>query len=236
VETLIYIILVPMVYMAAVVFVAGSLIRLVAIWRAPVNPVSLQIYPRKNVSLPWVLYDTFLFPTVRRHRPVFWAALMVFHACLVLLVIGHLELFRNFALFQIVPHEVFLGRGWVGVAMILCLVFFLFRRFHGPLRELSVPEDFYLLILLLMTALFGSQMDWARTWYGYGEMGVGDYRAYLLSLVFLKPEVPYEILASGHSFMLVLHVFFANLLLMALPFSQLMHAVFSLPMNKLRRG
>jgi nitrate reductase gamma subunit len=236
VETLTYIILVPMVYMAVVVFVAGSLVRLMRIWRAPANPVSLQIYPQRKPSLPWVLVDTFFFLTVRRHRPLLWVALMVFHGCLVLLVIGHLELFRPFALFQVVPHEVFLGRGWVGLAMILCLLYFLFRRFHGTVRELSVPEDYYLLVLLLLTALFGSQMDWARTWYGYGELMVDDYRQYLLSLLFLKPELPMDVLDSGHSFMLVLHVFFANLLLMALPFSQLMHAVFSLPMNKLRRG
>jgi nitrate reductase gamma subunit len=36
--------------------------------------------------------------------------------------------------------------------------------------------------------------------------------------------------------MLLLHVFFANLFLMFFPFSQLMHSILSLPMNKLRRG
>jgi hypothetical protein len=41
---------------------------------------------------------------------------------------------------------------------------------------------------------------------------------------------------SGHSFMLVLHVFFANLFLMFFPFSKIMHSFFALPMNKLRRG
>jgi nitrate reductase gamma subunit len=41
---------------------------------------------------------------------------------------------------------------------------------------------------------------------------------------------------TGHSFMLVLHVFFANLFLMFFPFSQSMHSFLSLPMNKLRRG
>jgi nitrate reductase gamma subunit len=41
---------------------------------------------------------------------------------------------------------------------------------------------------------------------------------------------------SGHSFMLVLHVFFANLFLLFFPFSQSMHSFLSLPMNKLRIG
>lgn len=235
-ETLYYVILVPMVYLAVAVFVVGMVIRLTGIYRAPKNPTTLQIYPVKKPRWLLALYDTFFFPTVRRHKPLLWIFLIVFHVCVALLIIGHIELFREFALFQVIPHEVFLGQGYVGLAVILCILYFLYRRFHGPVRELSVPEDYLLLILLLLTALFGSQMDWARTWYGYGELGVEDYREYLLSLLFFRPEVPYTIMEAGHSFMLVLHVFFANLFLMVFPFSQLMHAIFSLPMNKLRRG
>ena len=65
---------------------------------------------------------------------------------------------------------------------------------------------------------------------------VEHYRAYLSSLLYLKPELPYELTETGHSFMLVLHVFFANLFLIFFPFSQSMHSFLSLPMNKLRRG
>ena len=109
-------------------------------------------------------------------------------------------------------------------------------RFRSPVRDLSVPEDYYLLILLFLIVLFGSQMDWARTWYGYGTMAVEDYQSYLVSLLCLKPELPESLMYSGHSFMMLLHVFFANLFLIFFPFSQSMHAFLSLPMNKLRRG
>ena len=115
-------------------------------------------------------------------------------------------------------------------------LFFLFRRLVSPYRELSVPEDYYLLILLFLAVLFGSQMDWARTWYEYEGLVVDDYREYLSSLLFLRPEVPENILFSGHAFMLVLHVFFGNLFLMFFPFSQIMHSFLSVPINKLRRG
>jgi len=40
----------------------------------------------------------------------------------------------------------------------------------------------------------------------------------------------------GHSFMLVIHVFLANLFLIFFPFSQTMHSFLALPINKLRRG
>jgi nitrate reductase gamma subunit len=225
-----------MVYAAAAVFIAGMVIRLAGIYAAPKNPATLQIYPQKKVRRLLAVYDTFFFPTVRRHKPLLWVFLMAFHICLALLLIGHLELFRAFALLQAIPHSVFIGGGWTGLVILACIVYFLFRRFHSPVREVSVPEDYLLLILLLLTVLFGSQMNWARNWYGYGEFGVGAYREYLLSLLAFKPEVPYDLMAGGHSFMLVLHVFFANLFLMVFPFSQLMHAVFSLPMNNLRRG
>ncbi len=235
-DTLSYIVLVPMVYAAATVFIAGMVVRLTGIYMSPKNPTTVQIYPQKRARRLLALYDTFFFPTVRRHKPLLWVFLMAFHICLALLLIGHLELFKAFAVLQAIAHDVFIGGGWTGLVILVCIVYFLFRRFHSPVREVSVPQDYLLLILLLLTVLFGSQMNWARDWYGYGEFGVDAYREYLLNLLYFKPEVPYELMSGGHGFMLVLHVFFANLLLMVFPFTQLMHAVFSLPLNNLRRG
>lgn len=235
-QTVSYIVLVPMVYVAVAVFFLGTVTRLIAIFRAPAHPTTLKIYPEKRPKWLWIWHDVFLFPTVRKHKPVLWVFLMLFHVGLVLLVIGHLELIADFEVFQLVPHEVFIGKGWVGFTMTVCLLYFLFRRFSSPVRDLSVPEDYYLLILLFLIVFFGSQMDWARTWYEYGEMTVDDYREYLYSLVTFRPELPSGITDSGHSFMLVLHVFFANLFLMFFPFSQAIHAFLSLPANKLRRG
>lgn len=234
--TLYYIILVPMVYIAFAVFFLGTAIRLVKLFKEPKHPSTLQIFPEKQPKWLWALHDTFLLPTVRKHNPLLWVFLMVFHICFFLLIIGHIELFKAFGIFQIIPHEIFLGKGFVGLFLSIALLFFLFRRFVSPNRELSVPEDYYLLILLFLTVLFGSEMDWARTWYDYGELGVEDYREYLMSLLYLKPDVPSNILFAGHSFMLVVHVFFANVFLMFFPFSKIMHSFLALPMNKLRRG
>ncbi len=234
-ESFTYFTLIPMVYIAAAVFVIGIVYRLVTIFRAPTHPTTLQIYPEKRPKWLWALRDTFFFPTILRHKPVFWIFLMAFHICLVLLFIGHLELIAEFDVLQIIEHQIFLGGGFVGLIMLVALIYFLFRRFASPVREISVAEDYYLLILLFLTVLFGSQMDWARNWYYYDALGVDGYREYLYSLVTFKPELPYNI-DAGHSFMLVVHVFFANLLLIVFPFTQLMHSILSLPINKLRRG
>ena len=125
----------------------------------------MQIFPERRPAWLWALYDTFLFPTVRRHKPVLWVFLLGFHVLLVLLLIGHLELIAYFAMFQIIPHEIFLGNGFVGLLLTVCLLYLLFRRFRSPVRELSIPEDYYLLILLFLIVIFGGQLDWARRWY-----------------------------------------------------------------------
>jgi nitrate reductase gamma subunit len=183
----------------------------------------------------WTLTDTFFLPGVRRNNPVLWVFLMVFHLCLLLLFIGHLELVWDLSMFQIIPHEIFLGNGFLGIILSISLLFFLFRRFGSPTKDLSVPEDYFVLILLFLTVIFGSEMDWARRWYAYEEMGPTEYRAYLTTLLSFKPDIG-DVNISGHSFMLVLHIFFANLFLMVFPFSNLMHSIFAVPLNKLRRG
>ena len=175
-ETLYYIILVPMVYVAFAVFAIGTTVRLIKIFREPRHASTLQIFPEKRPRWLWALFDTFLFPTVRRHKPVLWVVLIVFHVCILLLIIGHLALLGEFEFFQIIPHDIFLGSGFVGLIVSLALLYFLFRRFQSPVRELSVPEDYYLLVLLFLIVIFGSQMDWARRWYGYGELDVEHYR------------------------------------------------------------
>ncbi|MGC9967253.1 MAG: respiratory nitrate reductase subunit gamma [Syntrophobacteraceae bacterium] len=235
-QTLYYLVLVPMVYVAFAVFVIGTASRLVHIVRLPVYAATLQIFPKKGPGWILAIYDSFTLPTVRKHNPLLWVFLMLFHLCFFLLVIGHIELIAKIDALQVIGHEVFIGRGLVGLVLALALLFFLFRRFVSPNRDLSVPEDYYLLILLFLTVIFGSEMDWARRWYDYSEMTVQDYRAYLFSLLMLKPVLPAAITGSGHSFMLVLHVFFANLFLMFFPFSKIMHAFAALPINKLRRG
>jgi Nitrate reductase gamma subunit len=233
--TLYYLILVPMVYLAAAVFVLGTAWRVARILLAPSAPPPPPIYPARRPAWLFAAADALLLPTVLKHNARLWLALALFHLGLIALALGHLELIRDFPLIQVIPHGIFLGKGLVGLTMLLCLVYFLCRRMVSPTKELSVPEDYLLLVLLLFTVLFGAQMDWARTWYGYSGMGVDEYRAYLSGLLAFKPDVA-GVTASGHSFMLAGHVFFANLLFMVFPFTKLMHAIFTFAMNKFRRG
>ena len=234
-DTLNYIILVPMVYLSFAVFTAGLVYQIITILRKPGIPIPLNVYPQKKPIWLHTVFDTFLMPSVFKAKPVMWFFLMVFHAGIFLLIIGHIELVHVFGIFQIVEHDIFLGRGFVGVALFISLLYFLFRRFSSEARNLSVPEDYFLLITLLLTVILGSELDWARTWFGFEEMTTDGYQSYLTSLLLLKPDIS-EVTYSGHSFMLVFHIFFANLFIMFFPFSKMMHAIFTIPLNKIRRG
>jgi nitrate reductase gamma subunit len=221
--------------MAFFIFIAGNGIQIAKAIQKKRFAAPLKLYPEKKPSFLWALSDAFFFPMVRKSNPILWFFLILFHICIFLLFIGHLELIGEISVFQVIAHEVFIGSGFVGLIILLALLFFLFRRFVAPVRQFSVPEDYFLLILIFLTALFGSQMDWARTWYDYGELSVDGYRLYLSSLFSLTPDIS-PVMDTGHTFMLVLHVFFANLLLMFFPFSKLVHAIFAVPLNIIRRG
>jgi nitrate reductase gamma subunit len=232
-----YFMMVPMVYAAAATFIIGVVARSVRILTAPRQITTLQVFPGRRA--PWVhaLVDTFLMPTIRTIRPVLWAFTLLFHGALVLLVIGHLELIREIRSFQVIPHQVFLGNGLIGLALTLSLFYFLFSRFKTPYREISVPEDYFLLLLLLLTVLSGSHMDWARYLSPAGfDIPVTGYREYLASLFTRHPAVPAAIAGSPHYVLVALHIFLANLFLMFLPFSKIMHTFFALPLNLVRRG
>lgn len=234
-DTLSYIILVPMVYLTAAVFLLGSIYKIATILKRPVFSVPLNTFPQRKPAWLYAIADTFLMFRILRQKPVMWLFLMVFHICIFLLFIGHLELIQEFAILQIIEHNIFLGKGLIGLILFVCLIYFLFRRFSSHAKNLSVPEDYILLILLLLTVILGSELDWARNWFYFGEMIVDDYRVYLKSMILLKPDIS-AVTYSGHSFMLVFHVFFANLFLIYFPFSKMMHALFAVQLNKIRRG
>lgn len=234
-STLYYIVLVPMVYLAVGVFLAGTIWRVWRVLKRPAFAPDLAIYPKQTPSWLYAVRDALLLPTVLRHNAPLWLALGLFHVGLAFLVVGHLELIADFKTLQIIPHSIFIGKGLVGLTMIVCLLYFLARRLVSPTKDISVPEDFLLLVLLLLTVLFGAQMDWARTWFDYSTMSVSDYRTYLSSLLAFKPKLG-GIDSAGHAFMLVAHVFFANVLLMVFPFTKLMHAIFTFALNAIRRG
>ena len=232
-----YFVLIPMAYFALAVFLIGVGVQAVRLLVGLRNALPEVVGPAQPPKVVGALLDALFFPRVFALRPWSGAVLLIFHVALLLLIAGHIELVAEVRILQAAPHEVFLGAGMVGLLLLVLTLYFLARRFHSPLRELSAPSDYYLLILLFVTILLGSGLHLARRWFGYDTVSVEDYRAYLSGLLTLKPALP-EIFREefvGHTFLLALHVLCANVLLICFPFSKMMHALVALPLARLRR-
>lgn len=229
-------VLIHMVYIAVAVFFGGILFKLIVILFSKKFKGSLATYPQKLPRPVGVAAEALLVPAAWRKAKFFWFVIIVFHAAALLLILGHLELIKEFKLIQLIKHDVFLGAGFVGITFIICTLYFLFRRFKSPWREISVPEDFLLLLLLFLTSIIGSHLHMGER-YGMAEFGVNAelYREYFSSLVAFKPVIPEGISLSPHYVLVALHIFLANLVLMMLPFSKMMHMVFAFLSLNLKR-
>jgi nitrate reductase gamma subunit len=230
-----YGIMVPMVYLALLFCLVAIILRIVSILRAPVQPYSLRIYPASKRPKLTALKDTFLMPQVRKQKPLFWVFLMIFHISFLLLILGHLDILPNISLMPEDSRHM-LGKGLVGVGVTLPLFYFLFRRFKSPYREITVPADYLLLILILFLCLFGDLMSWGNSWTANGfVMTKQDFAQYFNGLIHFTFADPRLVLPGSHYHFVVIHVLLANIFFIVLPFSKVLHAFLAMPINLLRR-
>jgi len=242
-DKIFYFVTVPMVYLAIVWCVFWIVLKTVGTVKASGIPPTLRIFPEdkdpedwNTGGLPAAVWDAFSMPSVRKYHPLLWVFLIVFHVCLAVLFLAHLDLLPRLNIMSPESANMF-GNGAVGVLLTISVLYFLFRRFLSPLRELSVPADYLLLFLILCLLVSGDVISWGNSW---SESGFGltkqDFGMYLQNLLTLNFSDPRELLDHPHYSVLVVHVFFANLFLLVLPFSKIMHVFFAVPMNALRRG
>ena len=230
-----YAILVPMVYIAILWCIVMIAVRMAAIFRSPRQPYSLKIFTSAKKPGLAALADTFTMPQVRKHKPVFWVFLMMFHVSFLLLVLGHLDILPQVRLVSEESRHM-VGAGLVGVGVTLPLFYFLFRRFATPNREITVPADYLLLILILFLALFGDLMSWGNSWTRNGfVMTKQDFALYFEGLLRFTFANPREVLHGSHYHFVAIHVLLANLFFIILPFSKIVHAFLAMPINLLRR-
>jgi nitrate reductase gamma subunit len=231
--------MVPMLYVAIAIFVTGIILRMIRMNLRPrQKAITLRVFPEKRSKLLAALKDIFLFPAVTRGKnPAFWVFFGLFHIAIFFLFLGHLELIADMKVIQLIRHKVFLGEGLVGILLIVTLFFFLFRRFRSPYKDLSVPEDFILILGLLVTAFFGAHMNLATIYSSHGfDIPVEAYRTYLGSMIRFRPAIPDEILGSPHQVILVMHILLANILFIYFPFSKVMHSILAFFSNAAKRS
>ncbi|HOX92288.1 MAG TPA: respiratory nitrate reductase subunit gamma [Spirochaetales bacterium] len=233
-----YFITVPMVYLALLFCIVAVCIKVARMARSR-GPYSLAIYPRAKKSmsaaLGSALGDALGMRQIRKRKPVFWLFLMAFHTGLILLVLGHLDILPSFNLVNPESRHM-LGKGLVGVLVTVPAFYFLVRRFRGMDRHISVPSDYLLLLLLIFTMLLGDLMSWGNSWTANGfVMTKADFALYFDGLSRFTFADPRSVLPGSHYHFVVVHVLLANLFFIILPFSKIVHAFFSVPLNAVRR-
>jgi len=234
-DGLYYFVMVPMVYLAILILAAGIVIKIASIVSAPPPPYSLKTYPARRRPILAAMGDTFGMPVIRKKDPLFWLFLMWFHAGLILLAIGHLDLFPAVNIMDPASRHM-VGAGAVGVSVTVPAFYFLLRRFKGQNRHISVPADYLLLLLLIFLFLLGDMISWGNSWTANGfVMTKADFKQYFGILAAFSFADPRTVLQGSHYHFVVLHVFLAELFMMILPFSKIVHTFFSLPLNALRR-
>jgi len=230
-----FVIMVPLLYAAILALLAGIVWKIAVILRSAPPPYPLRLYPAPQSPALAALGDTFAMPQVRRHRPLFWVFLMIYHTGFLLLILGHLDILPQI---NILPPDSrhMIGSGAVGLAVTIPLIYFLLRRMRSPQREISVFADYLLLLLLLFLFLFGDMMSWGNSWSPHGfVMTKQDFSKYFDGLVRFTFADPRSVLPGSHYHFAVIHVFLAEVFFVVLPFSKIMHTFFSVPINLLRR-
>ena len=178
--------------------------------------------------------DSFLFPQVLDIDRRMWGFVIVFHAAVVALFIGHLRLIVEFTSLAGALGErgmeqfAFLSGGAIGIILLIAVLYFLIRRLTSPGRAMSTPGDYALLILILLVLLTGNSMRFL------GDVPITAYRQYVSGLLAFSPAVPAALDTSAARWSLGVHVMFANFFFIYFPFSKLMHVIGSLATNLIR--
>jgi nitrate reductase gamma subunit len=226
-----------LVYVAVAVFVLGSIYKIVKWMRCPKSPIKQGLFPKPanyGGRLLKLGKDNFFFPQVLDTDRWMWFFVIGMHLAGIGLFMGHTRLFGDVGIaISLLGEEgmnalgAYLGSG-IGIALFIAFSYFLIRRFKSPYKEMSTPEDYLLLVLILLLILLGDHLRFTH------PFELGDYRAYMHSLLAFSPAFPEAIAESASRWVLTGHVMTASLLLIYFPFSKLVHFFGSFAANMMR--
>jgi nitrate reductase gamma subunit len=206
-------------YFAVAVFLVGALYRLV-LWKRLPQPGTMTLFPSKGSGVAPLAKEALFFPSLFRGDRFLWSLAWIFHLTLALAFVGHLRIVtllldRALTSIGVGPTatgamSTFVG-GAAGIVLLVALVGFLGRRLFLPrVREISTAPDFAALLLLTAVITSGNLMRWG------GADAITEARAWVASLLSFAPTTPR---GAG----LLLHAFSAEVLILYIAFSKLMH-------------
>jgi nitrate reductase gamma subunit len=225
------------VYVALVVFTGGMAWRAWQWSRTPKSPVRLALYPKPKTGAGRffkLLKDTFVAPQSFKVAPTIMVAAVLFHVAALAAFVGHLRLVHEFTPLVAVlgPEGMNTFAAWsggaAGIIMLVTVLYWLGRRTFGAYKNLSVPEDYLLLALLLGIVVMGDHLRFV------GGLHAPTYQAWFASLMAFKPAFPAELANSTTRLALDWHMLFVDAFLIYFPFSKLTHAIGTFATNLVR--
>ncbi len=205
-----------------VVFVGGMIHR-IYVWSTLASP-KMTLFPAPKSGgerFGELLKETFLFRSLFRGDRSLWALGWIFHVMLALIFIGHFRVLsalpdRMLSAMGMTADNIdtmsFVTGGAAGVVIVACLVILMIRRSTlTRVREITAADDYFALILILAVLLTGDAMRFLS------HFDLKQTHDYFYGLVtFSAVNLP----DNGW---FVAHFLLAQLLLIYIPFSKILH-------------
>ncbi len=208
-------------YCTIVVFVIAMLYKLYT-WSKTPQPGAMTLFPAPKqgaATFFGVIKESLFFPSLFKGDKFLWVVAWLFHITLALIFIGHVRVFTDFpklwaALGINADQMSAISGGAAGVIIVVFAILLIIRRISIlRVREVTNLSDFLALLLIVAILLTGDIMR-------FGEhFDLAITRSYFSSL-FTFSITTASIPNNG---MLTLHLLLAQILIMFIPFSKIMH-------------
>ena len=208
-------------FLTLIVFIGGIIYRL-NVWRKTPSPGRMTLFPApsKGAGTFWgVMKESLLFSGLFRGDKTLWGFAWIFHVALLLIFVGHIRVFTDFpalwAALSINADTMSATFGGIaGVVIVLTALALLVRRVGiGRVREITNSADYFAVILILAILITGNMMRFGEH---FDLELTRTFFSQLMTFSFSGIEVP----QSG---IFRVHFLLAQLLIIYIPFSKIMH-------------
>jgi len=206
-------------YVAIPAFVAGMSYRFWTWFKTP-QPAKLTLFPAGGSAFREVLAETLLFPSLFKGDRVLWLLAWLFHATLALVFLGHIRVFtgaidRILVRVGISPDGIDwmsgLAGGAAGILLLATGLLLLLRRIAVPrVRDITGIPDFLAPLLVVVIIVTGDLLRFSA------PFDLEQTRVWASSLLSFSPAIP----TNG---MFLLHLALAQVLILFIPFSKILH-------------
>ncbi len=207
-------------YVVVPIFLFGMIYRVRSWVKAP-QPGKMTLFPAGGAPFKEVVAETLFFPSLFKGDRVLWVFAWVFHATLALVFLGHIRVFTAaidgmLASFGMSPEAIdtmsSVAGGAAGIVLLASALLLFFRRIAIPrVRQITGFPDYLAPLLVILIIATG---DFLR--FSGQHFDLEITRAWAMSLLLFRPDVP----ASG---MFLFHLLLAQLLIVFIPFSKILH-------------